>query len=110
MSLQALPEGLVQSLSSWVREGLQILLATLDPMTDGPLGWKRRSGVFVLGLQVIHAAGALLSLAGEDMAGRISLPVAEIKDVLTTLVGNGKKKDMHPLWVEEAEKVLQKYI
>lgn len=109
ISPKALSQQLVHNLSSWTMDGLDTLLSTLDTKSDGPLGWKRRPEVFVLGLQLIYAAEVLLVLYGK--AKKVaSVSGSDIRAKLVQLLVEGEKNDMHPLWLEQIERVLRRSI
>lgn len=109
ISPKAFSQQLVHTLSDWTMDGLDTLLSTLDTRSDGPLGWKRRPEVFVLGLQLIYAAEVLLVLYGKARE-LVSVAGSDIRRKLVQLLIEGEKNEMHPLWLEQIERVLGRSI
>ena len=107
MPKQALSKDLVRSLETWTIDGLDTISASLERSADGPLGWKRRPEVFVLGLRVIYASEALLVLGRKKF---ISTPGSEIRALLVKLLSRGKLEDVHPLLIDQLERVLHRSI
>lgn len=106
LSPSVLPPGVVQALAVWTTEGLETLRSKLDREADGPLGWKRRSEVFVLGLRVIYAAEVLTWLV--DQGADVGVSVDDVRGMLEKLLEEGRAVGMHPLWAVEIETVLKK--
>lgn len=109
MSEKAVSPEVVNTLATWVADGLDTLTSALEPEADGPLGWKRRPEVFVLGLRVVLSTDVLLDLCRKSSK---KMPVApmEIRAKLARLLVEGKEKLMHPLLVEEVQRLLEKSI
>lgn len=101
----------VRELNLFVQEGLDTLLTTDDDApaaANGPLGWKRRSRVFVLGLRVVYAAEVLLDLRARSRGLLREMVSGEvIRGKLVVLLG---QKGVYPLWKAEIEGILRRSV
>lgn len=109
MSSKAVTQEAAQEMARWTMEGLDTLLTTLEANADGPLGWKRRPEIFVLGLKIIYAAEVLLVLRGR-LRKLKGVNGSEIRKKLMALLKQGQEKEMHPLWLEQSQRVLERAI
>ncbi|KAL1305789.1 hypothetical protein AAFC00_003953 [Neodothiora populina] len=109
MSRQAVSPPDLHTLCDWTTHGLETLLSNLDTEADGPLGWKRRPDLFVLGLQVIYAIEALLVL-NRDWRGAVPISAAEVRDRLVRLLQRGQANEVHPLLLNQIRKVLARAV
>ncbi|KAF2002414.1 HEAT repeat protein-like protein [Amniculicola lignicola CBS 123094] len=86
-------------LTKWVLGGLYVLISTAENAVDGPLGWTSKAEIFALGMRVICGAEVLLEwrVSGGD----------EVKLALRRFADVGIKTEVHGLWLEKIEKVLE---
>lgn len=104
---KALSLSLVSDLASWTMDGVEALAAALEQNTDGLLGWARRPEVFQLGLQLIYAAEVLLVICGKV---KTTVSGSEVREKLVRFLSVGRKSEVSPLWISNAEKVLERSI
>jgi hypothetical protein len=81
-------------LKAWVLDALCVLTTTAEQEVDGALGWSSKSEVFTLGIRVFCAAEVVLD--------------GEIMLALGRLMEEARGGEVHGLWVEKVEKVLEK--
>jgi hypothetical protein len=81
-------------LKAWVVDALGVLTQTAEKEVDGALGWSSKSEVFTLGIRVFCAAEVVLD-------GEVMLALGRFLD-------KAKEGEVHGLWVEKVEKVLEK--
>lgn len=95
----------LMNLSTWVTDGLDVLISEAEKVPDAPLGWSRKAEVFVLGMQVLYAAQLLLVLIKRG----VEMPIQEsaVSSRLETFAKNGKQYGVNALWVQTAEEVLE---
>jgi hypothetical protein len=81
-------------LKAWVLDALHVLTTTAEQEVDGALGWSSKSEVFTLGIRVFCAAEVVLD--------------GEIMLALGRFMEKARGGEVHGLWVEKVEKVLEK--
>ena len=106
LSRKAFSKAMLHDFTQWTMEGLDVLVAKAVQEHDGSLGWTRNSEVFVLGFRVISAAEVLLKLRLRSSKGTVR--GTEIRTKLVRLLEAGIKSEIHPLWLEQIEKVVQR--
>jgi hypothetical protein len=101
----AFPFRLLMNLSTWVTDGLDVLISESEKVPDAPLGWSREADVFVLGMQILYAAQLVLVL----MKRGVEMPIDEyaIDGRLKLFVKRGEQYGMNVLWVQTAKEVLE---
>ncbi|KAI9670999.1 MAG: hypothetical protein M1831_005084 [Alyxoria varia] len=94
-----------------------------DPLASGALGWSSAPDYFVLGMRVVHCADVVLNAvgcfgsslgcagAGAGYRGRgddkvLKKSKTKIRRALVQFLKVGRERDVHPLWLEGAERVL----
>ncbi len=114
-SALSVPTALYEGLVNWVVEGLEVLMRTAEEERDGALGWTSKSEVFALGMRVFCGAEVVLRWAGEKGKG-LGVGVeregvrTKILLALRRFVDIGYAADVHPLWLERVEQVLEKAV
>ncbi|KAF1847315.1 HEAT repeat protein-like protein [Cucurbitaria berberidis CBS 394.84] len=109
----AVPLALHQGLATWVLDGIAVLTQTTkETERDGALGWASKAEVFTLGIQVICASEILLAWSGSiDLEGKESGMVRrEILTALRAFADMGAVAEVHGLWIERIERVLEKEV
>lgn len=101
---EAFSADLVRELARWTIDGLNVLVAEVEAHPDTPLGWSRKSEVFVLGVQVIHAAGLLLKLLGK--LERCPISAGEVRTSLQIFSKKGEENGANILWLDTIRDVL----
>lgn len=102
---EAFSEDLICNLATWVVEGLRVLTTEIENHPDTPLGWSRKPEVFVLGLQVIHAAELLLQLC--DKTAVVSVSKKEVEESLYSFLAKGEQNGANVLWLLTMRDVLE---
>ncbi|KEQ67672.1 uncharacterized protein M437DRAFT_38503 [Aureobasidium melanogenum CBS 110374] len=99
---------LIMNLSTWVIDGLDVLIAEVETKPDTPLGWSRKAEVFVLGMQVLYAAQLVLNLSkrGVEMPVRASAVVKRVE----MLLKKGKENGVNVLWLQTGKEILEQQI
>ena len=105
MNSEAIDVELVPNLVVWVMEGLRCLLEHTEREIDGPLGWTSKPTVFELGSRIILTAEVLLHLIE---IGGWRANAASIRDTLDGLLKVGDKNELHGLWLQRIEDILEK--
>ncbi|KAI4846217.1 hypothetical protein E4T44_05183 [Aureobasidium sp. EXF-8845] len=100
----AFPFRLLMNLSTWVTDGLDVLISESGKVPDAPLGWSREPEVFVLGMQILYAAQLVLVLIKRG----VEMPIDKyaIDGRLKLFLKRGKQYGMNVLWVQTATEVL----
>ena len=95
-------------LATWTLEGLNVLKETAASRDDGPLGWTSKPEMFRFGSQVICAVDVLLEWRLKTRKS----PVAghTLRRALWELINVGVQKQLHPLWIQMAERVLKESV
>ncbi|KAL2035004.1 hypothetical protein VTO58DRAFT_100921 [Aureobasidium pullulans] len=96
---------LLMNLCTWVIDGLDVLIAEIEANPDTPLGWSRKSEVFVLGIQIIYTAELVLKLGKRGF----EMPVegkAVVKR-LEALLSKGQENGVNVLWLQTVKEVLE---
>ncbi|KAH7359589.1 HEAT repeat protein-like protein [Pyrenochaeta sp. MPI-SDFR-AT-0127] len=103
------PQGLQDGLTSWVLDGLAVLTDTARKEVDGSLGWSSKSEVFTLGIRAICAAEVVLRWSG---CGNVQAETrrAKVMKALRDFADVGEKAEVHGLWLERVERVLEKQV
>jgi hypothetical protein len=83
-------------LKRWVLDALSVLTETAEKEVDGALGWSSKSEVFTLGIRVFCAAEVVLD-------GEVMMALRRFADV-------GNESEVHGLWIEKVERVLEKRV
>jgi hypothetical protein len=94
LSSLSLPAPSHSHLKTWVLDALTMLTQTASKETDGALGWSSKAEVFTLGIRVFCAAEVVLD-------GDVMVALRRFADV-------GLSSEVHGLWIEKAERVLEK--
>jgi hypothetical protein len=81
-------------LKTWVLDAFTVLTQTAQKEVDGALGWSSKAEVFTLGIRVLCAAEVVLD--------------GEVMVALRRFVDVGTSSEVHGLWMEKAERVLEK--
>ncbi|KAH0008136.1 hypothetical protein KCU78_g11404, partial [Aureobasidium melanogenum] len=99
---------LLMNLCTWVVDGLDVLVAEVEEKPDTPLGWSRKSEVFVLGMQILYAAQLVLNLSKRG----IEMPVqaSAIIKRLETLLSKGAENGVNILWLQTGKEILEQQI
>ena len=105
LSPSGISRDLAQKFTVWVIEGLQVLKDTADAEEDGPLGWSSKAEVFTLGMQVIFGAEVLLRW--RTRTRKVTKPGSGIRRALRELADVGAKNELHPMWLDTIEKILE---
>jgi hypothetical protein len=87
------------SLEAWVTSALTELLRTAGAEKDGAAGWTSKGDVFTLGMRGLSAAHVVVKWQGSEGP--------RIRKLLGEFVGTGKWREVHGLWVRQAEWVLE---
>ena len=113
--LSSLPAHTIQpeirhGLAKWVLDSLAVLTRTVtEGEGDGALGWTSKSEVFTLGIQVVCAGEVVLawnrSSLGEGLSTR-----SEVFTALRRFADKGAEGEVHGLWLERIERVLEKEV
>ena len=129
---RAIPQPLRSGLANWVLSGLDVLTSTAETEIDGPLGWTSKDEVFALGMRLFCAAEVVLawdgqeqgvwgmqtpskpSTGGGDGSSKASSGAKSVRSRILTalrcLVDLGHAAEVHPLWLERIELVLEKHV
>jgi hypothetical protein len=101
----AFPFRLLMNLSTWVTDGLDVLISESGKVPDAPLGWSREAEVFVLGMQILYAAQLVLVLIKRG----VEMPIDKyaVDGRLKLFVKRGEQYGMNVLWVQTAKEVLE---
>lgn len=99
---------LYNALATWVSEGLDTLLQQTRREVDGPLGWTSKEGTFILGLRVLYATNVVLRW--RQASSVIRVRGSDLRRKLAVLAEEGKKQDLHPMWLELIDKTLDKSV
>jgi hypothetical protein len=93
------------NLCTWVIDGLDVFVAEIEAKPDMPLGWSRKSKVFVLGMQVLYAADLVLKLSQRG----VEMPVEEtaVRTRIERFLGSGEKSGVHVLWLDASREILR---
>lgn len=96
------------NLSTWAIDGLDVLNAEIEQKPDTPLGWSRKSEVFVLGMQILYAAKLVLELSkrGVEMPVQASAVVRRVE----MLLEKGSKHGVNVLWLQSGKDILEQQI
>ncbi|KAH0369828.1 hypothetical protein KCU65_g2939, partial [Aureobasidium melanogenum] len=99
---------LLMNLSTWVIDGLDVLIAEVENKPDTPLGWSRKSEVFVLGMQILYAAQLVLGLS----KGGVETPVqaSAVVKRLEMLLKRGKENGVNVLWLQTGKEILEQQV
>lgn len=99
---------LLMNLCTWVVDGLDVLIAEIEEKPDTPLGWSRKSEVFVLGMQILYAAQLVLNLSKRG----VEMPVqaSAIIKRLEMLLSKGKENGVNVLWLQTGTEILEQQI
>ncbi|KAK6007001.1 hypothetical protein QM012_006009 [Aureobasidium pullulans] len=99
---------LLMNLCTWTVDGLDVLIAEIEEKPDTPLGWSRKSEVFVLGMQVLYAAQLVLNLCKRG----VEMPVqtSAIVKRLETLLEKGRQNGVNVLWLQTGKEILEQQI
>lgn len=99
---------LLMNLCTWVTDGLDVLITEIEEKPDTPLGWSRKSEVFVLGMQILYAAQLVLNLS----KGGIEMPVqaSAVTKRLEMLLSKGKENGVNILWLQTGKEILEQRI
>ncbi|KAI9795321.1 MAG: hypothetical protein M1833_007233 [Piccolia ochrophora] len=95
---------LASMFADWVLQGLDNLLRTAHAELDGPLGWTSKPDVYALGMRVILGAGILILWAIQGLGEARDV---QVKTTLQMLREAGKENELHPLWVEKIDRILE---
>lgn len=104
---EVLPTPLITNLAYWTLDSIDALMETLGNKADGSLGWARRPEIFLLGLQLIYAAEVLLVVCGKT---KLTVSGSDVREKLVRFLSIGRKSEVSPLWLSNAEKVLERSI
>lgn len=88
----------IWTLSAWTLDGLAYLAQVIASEEDGPLGWTSKPEVYTLGTRIISAAKVLIHRRVE---------VDRCTMLLKDIVQKGTKNQLHDLWIEEIDEVLE---
>lgn len=94
---------LVRELGDWTLEGLKELIEATRAKEDGPLGWTSKPDVFALGMRLILAAKIHIHWSKTNN----NTVVPEIKTLLKELLDQGKIHNIHGLWLDSMEEILE---
>ncbi|KAG8624474.1 hypothetical protein KVT40_007541 [Elsinoe batatas] len=94
----------VEGLQHWTSEGIESLIQASNNHKGGPLGWSYNADTFALGVQVIYNAQILLHWQRQRRGLR--LQSATLRLQLIRFLQLGRKHDLHPIWLDQLEKVL----
>lgn len=99
---------LLMNLCTWVVDGLDVLIAEIEEKPDTPLGWSRKSEVFVLGMQILYAAQLVLTLSkrGIDMPVQASAIIKRLE----MLLHKGGENGVNVLWLQTGKEILEQQI
>ena len=85
-----------------------------EPLASGALGWSSGKDGFVLGMRVVYCADVVLNgssfVGGGGRHGKegglLKKARTGVRRALVEFLRVGKQRDVHPLWLEGAERVL----
>jgi hypothetical protein len=83
----------------WVLEGFQVLSEHIKQNSDGPLGWTSKQETYTFVIQVINGARVILH--------RPKIEVQDVRDALMRFYVDGRRGNLHPLLVDELERVIK---
>lgn len=109
LDISLLPLTTAANLTAWVLEGLETLLNQTSKNHDGPLGWTSKPDIFALGMQVFSCADVLLGWRVK-YPRKVKVRGSELRRKLWALRVKGLEMHLHPLWIEEIERVLERSI
>ncbi|KAG9592444.1 hypothetical protein KCU77_g2499, partial [Aureobasidium melanogenum] len=96
---------LLMNLCTWVVDGLDVLVAEVEEKPDTPLGWSRKSEVFVLGMQILYAAQLVLNLSKRGL--QMPVQASAIIKRLETLLSKGAENGVNVLWLQTGKEILE---
>ncbi|KAG9956955.1 hypothetical protein KCU61_g9462, partial [Aureobasidium melanogenum] len=99
---------LLMNLCTWVVDGLDVLVAEVEEKPDTPLGWSRKSEVFVLGMQILYAAQLVLNLSKRGV--QMPVQASAIIKRLETLLSKGAENRVNVLWLQTGKEILEQQI
>ena len=100
---RAISRTIIRRLAVWVSDGLETLTTRAASEHDGPLGWTTKPDVFLLGLQVVYGAEAILRLAEGGLKVPVRPSILRLK--LYRLRQAAKAQGINQLWIAEIERV-----
>ena len=104
-----LPPTTAADFTVWTLEGLDTLLNQTSKDRDGPLGWTSKPQIFALGMQVFSSADVLLEWRVR-YPRKVKIRGSELRRKLWELRIKGLEMELHPLWIEEIERILERSV
>lgn len=105
--VNACPSALLARLEALALEGLDALIVEAGRQgRDGPLGWTAKPEVFCLGVRVVCAAEVVLEWRTKSR--RVGTRGSVVRMKLQQLVDVGGRTGLHPVWMEQAQQILNK--
>ena len=106
---RSIPQVLRSGLAAWVLNGLDTLTQTAETEMDGPLGWTSKPEVFALGIRIFCAAEVVLAWEQQDMF-EADCTRSHVLKALRHFVDVGMRAEVHPLWLQRIESLLEKQV
>lgn len=106
---RALCKEIATTFAKWVMEGIRVLKAHTESTSDGPLGWTSKPEAFALGMRVIRGIEVYLAWRSQDIKG-LGVRASEVRRALREWADVGYEKELHPLWLNAIERVLERSI
>lgn len=108
LSVRRSSKGIVEALTAWAVEGLDLIIATAESEIDGALGWTSRPNMFVLSVQILFAAGVLLKWRSQSKIVPVTASALMVK--LARVQALGAESKVHHMWAELAGKTLEEAV